>query len=72
LADNLALSPGGLMLCAWHERFNRFLEKFEIWIYAMLGVWAAVYPKVFVAWNECASRFGLEREASQRRLWARH
>lgn len=47
-----------------------FLEKFEIWIYVMLGGVGLLYiRKVIVAWNEWrTSVFGLEREASQRRL----
>lgn len=47
-----------------------FLQKYEVWIYVILGT-AAIFPltRLISAWNEWqASVFGLERESAQRRF----
>ena len=48
----------------------RFLQKYEIWGYALLGVISFFYlQKLFGAWNEWRlAIYGLERETAQRRI----
>lgn len=52
------------------DELLRFLEQYEAWIYALLGVVGFIYFQKLVAnWQEWrASVFGLERESAQRRL----
>lgn len=47
-----------------------FLQKYEVWIYVLLGVIAFVYlRKLITAWKEWQGTvFGLERESAQRRF----
>jgi hypothetical protein len=54
------------------EELLRFLERYEAWIYALLGVVAFIYIQKLVRdWQEWRSSvFGLERESAQRRLSA--
>jgi hypothetical protein len=54
------------------EELLRFLEQYEVWIYALLGVVGFIYFKKLVGdWQEWRnSVFGLERESAQRRLSA--
>jgi hypothetical protein len=54
------------------EELLRFLEQYEAWIYALLGVVVFIYfRKLIVEWQEWRSSvFGLERESAQRRLSA--
>lgn len=49
-----------------------FLEKYEFWIYAILGVGAIIYiQRLLSAWNDWRNTlFGLERESAQRKLSA--
>lgn len=52
------------------EELLPFLQKFEIWIYALLGVIAFIYlQRLIAAWKIWqGSAFGLEREIGQRRF----
>jgi hypothetical protein len=54
------------------EDLLRFLEQYEAWIYALLGVVGFIYfRKLISEWQEWRSSvFGLERESAQRRLSA--
>ncbi len=54
------------------DELLRFLQKYEVWIYVVLGIGALVYiQKLVQSWNEWRSTvFGLEREAAQRKLSA--
>jgi hypothetical protein len=54
------------------EELLRFLEQYEVWIYALLGAVGFIYFKKLVGdWQEWRSSvFGLERESAQRRLSA--
>jgi hypothetical protein len=54
------------------EELLRFLEQYEAWIYALLGVVAFIYFRKLIGdWQEWRnSVFGLERESAQRRLSA--
>ena len=65
--------PGGKpgIRCAMDELL-RFLQKYEIWIYVVLGVGSLFYiQRLLVAWNEWRNTlFGLERESAQRKLSA--
>ena len=50
----------------------KFLQKYELWGYAILGIVGFIYIQKFVAaWAELRSSvFGLERETAQRKLSA--
>ena len=51
----------------------RFVREYEIFIYILLGVIAAIFLRKFIlAWNDLReAAFGLERETAQARLnWA--
>lgn len=52
------------------EELLPFLEKYEAWIYVLLGIIAFVYfRKLLAAWKEWQGTvFGLERENAQRRF----
>ncbi|HEX7974988.1 MAG TPA: hypothetical protein VF498_11305 [Anaerolineales bacterium] len=52
------------------DELLQFLEKYEIWIYALAGVIGLFYfQRLAVAWREWrAAIFGLERENAQRRF----
>lgn len=52
------------------EELLAFLEKYEVWIYFLLGIIAFVYfQKLISAWREWQGTvFGLERESAQRRF----
>lgn len=52
------------------EEFLPFLQKYETWIYVLLGAVAFIYfRKLISAWREWqATVFGLERESAQRRF----
>jgi hypothetical protein len=54
------------------EELLRFLEQYEAWIYALLGVVGFIYFRKLIGdWQEWRSSvFGLERESAQRRLSA--
>jgi uncharacterized membrane protein len=54
------------------DELLRFLEQYEAWIYALLGVVGFIYFRKLAAdWQEWRSSvFGLERESAQRRLSA--
>lgn len=54
------------------DELLRFLQKYEAWIYAIIGLGALVYiQRLFHAWNDWRNTlFGLERESAQRRLSA--
>lgn len=54
------------------EELLDFLQKYEIWIYVLLGGGAFIYlRKLLTSWQEWrVAVFGLEREAAQRRLSA--
>jgi hypothetical protein len=52
------------------EELLRFLQRFEVWIYVVLGVAILVYArKVYQAYQDWkGAMFGLERESAQRNL----
>ena len=52
------------------DELLRFLQKYEIWIYIILGIGSLVYiQRMLVSWNEWRNTlFGLERESAQRKL----
>jgi hypothetical protein len=52
------------------EQFLGFFRTYEIWIYAVLGLGAALYLRKFLlAWHELrGAAFGLERNNAQSRL----
>jgi hypothetical protein len=52
------------------DELLRFLEKYEIWVYVLLGVVAVIYvQRLLVAWRDWRnSVFGLEKESAQRKL----
>lgn len=52
------------------EALLPFLEKYEVWIYILLGAVAFIYfQKLVVSWKEWQGTvFGLERENAQRRF----
>jgi hypothetical protein len=54
------------------EDLLRFLKTYEVWIYALLGVFALFYlRKLILAWQEWQKAiFGMERENAQRHLSA--
>jgi hypothetical protein len=54
------------------DELLRFLQKYEVWIYVVLGAGALVYiQRLVLAWNEWRNTlFGLERESAQRKLSA--
>lgn len=54
------------------EDVLRFLEAYEVWIYALVGITGAIYiRKLLLAWEEWRnSVFGLERDSAQRRFSA--
>jgi hypothetical protein len=54
------------------DELLRFLQKYEIWIYIVLGVGSLFYiQRMLVSWNEWRNTlFGLERESAQRKLSA--
>ncbi len=54
------------------DELLQFLQKYEIWIYVVLGIGSMVYiQRMLTAWNEWRNTlFGLERETAQRKLSA--
>jgi hypothetical protein len=54
------------------DELLRFLEKYEIWVYVILGIAAIFYiQRLFLAWRDWRdSVFGLEKESAQRKLTA--
>jgi hypothetical protein len=54
------------------DELLRFLQKYEVWIYGLIGVGALVYiQRLLHSWSEYRNTyFGLERESAQRKLSA--